>query len=258
MGWNSDSSMVSVGRGRVLARRLSDAGVMGSYFGVGNVSALEFSQMGQDKVEVTDYQTRSSVPLTTFMRKVVPEFTMTLLEPQMANLALMFLAEEAGEYTQAATPVSGESLGTVKVGGIYKTEKMKPTSLVVESGATAFVANTHYLLRDADLGLIEIIALPGGVVAGDPLTADYTPTAMVAGSGWAKVEAATRTKVEGGLMFIGTSDLGPKDLVVIHKCSFEPDGGYPLITDEQQQFRMKITVLSDGVHAQPWDHYRMS
>lgn len=258
MGWNSDSSKVSIGRGRVLLSRFSDAGVKGPLFGVGNSPGFEFATMGDDRLEITDYQQRSATPLTIISRKRAPEFTLKLTEPSVENLALLFAAEEPTEYTQTNTPISGESLGTVRVGGIYRTAKMSPTITAIESGATAFTLGTHYEVLDALVGLIRVIALPAGVVAGDPLTADYTPATVTAGSGYQRVLGATKSKIEGSLLFIGNSDIGPVGLFELYKCSIESDGAMPFISTDAVEFSLKLTGLSDGVHSNLWEYRELS
>lgn len=258
MSFNSDSTRISIGRGRVLLARYSDAGVLGPFIGVGNAPKLEFSTMGDDKVEVTDWQSRTATPLTIISRKRAPEFGLTLMEPNPDNLALLFAADEPGEYTQAATAVTDEAVGVARVGGIYQTAKMLPGALTLTSGATSFVLNTHYVVRDATLGIFEVIALPGGVAAGDALVVDYTPTAVVAGSGYKQVLGAVKSKIEGALKFIGNSDIGPVPFLHIYKCTIEPDGAFPFITSDPAEFGLKITALSDGTHTEMWKYLEVS
>lgn len=255
MGFNSDGSRISLPRGRVLFARKSAAGVLGPYLHLGNCSRFEFTTIGDTIAEVDDFTAPTAVTLKRVTSKRIPEFAVSLYEVNPDNLALALMGNPPSEYTQAATAIVDEVLqGGAKVGGIYQTAKIGPISAItLTSGATPFTVGTHYVVRDASLGVIEIIALPGGVVEGDPLAIDYTPTAYVAGSGFKRVLGGAAAAIEGKLLYLGTSSVGPREQLVIWNCSIESDGAFPLIGSDIAEFGLKVTVLSDAAQASPFE-----
>jgi hypothetical protein len=110
----------------------------------------------------------------------------------------------------------------------------------------------HYKLH-ALAGLVEIVAIPATATAGDPIRASYTPTAIVTGAGMKRIKAATETRVEGRLILLGESSEGAKIMVTIWNCYIEADGGYPFVTEDPAKLSLKVTVLSDGVHDEPYE-----
>lgn len=255
MGFNADATRIALPRGRVFFARKDGSGVLGPLLHLGNCSKLDFSTIGDDIVEVTDFTQETSTPLTRISRKRSPEFPLSLYELNPDNLALAFMASAPTEYTQAATPVTGEVLqGGAKVGGIYQTAKFGPISAITLTvGATAAVAGTHYIVRDANVGLIELIALPGSEVAGAVMDIDYTPTAYTAGAGFKRVLGGAAARIEGRLVYVGTSGTGPRHVLKIWNCAVESDGAFPFIATDPAEFGLKVTVLADPAQASPFE-----
>ena len=121
-----------------------------------------------------------------------------------------------------------------------------------EGTPIAFTADTHYRLH-ALPGLIEILAIPATASEGDPIRASYTPTAMVTGSGMKRIKAATETRVEGRLILIGESSEGAKVMVTIWNCYVEADGSFPFVTEDPAKLSLKVTVLADPDHDEPYE-----
>lgn len=252
MGFNADASRHSLPRGRVFFARKSTAGVLGPMVHLGNCSKLDFSTIGDDITEVVDFTSNTATPLTRISKKRVPEFPLSLYECNPDNLALVFMAADPSEFTQTSTPITGEALdGGVKVGAIYKTKKFGPiSSVAVKKGVTVLTAGTNYIVRDANVGLIEILSLPGGVSAGDAITVDYTPTAYSAGSGFKQVLGGGVSRIEGSLMYSGASNVGPRHLLQIYNCAITSDGNFPFVAADVAEFGLKVNVLTDGVHSE--------
>lgn len=254
MGFNVDASRIALPRGRVFFARKSSAGVLGPLLHLGNCSKLEFGTMGDDITEITDFSQNSGTPLTRISRTRKPEFPLSLYEVLPDNLALLFMGDKPSELTQLATAVTGEVLqGGAKVGAIYQFAKYGPyTGITITVGATAAVLNTDYVVRDATLGIIELIALPGSEVEGAAVTADYTPTAYSAGSGFQQVKGGTLQRIEGRLKYLGNSNTGPRHQLDIWNLSIEADGAFPFIAQDPIEYGLKCTVLSDPAHADLW------
>lgn len=252
MSNSADGSKVALPRGKVYFARKSTAGVLGPYDFVGNCSQLEFSTLGEDIAEITDFTSSSPTPIVRITKKRAPEFVLKLYECDPNNLALLFMAAAPTEYTQAATAVTAEALsGGVVVGAIYQTAKLGPiTGVAVKKGATVFTLGTNYVVRDANLGIIEILSLPGGVSAGDAITIDYTPTAYVAGSGFQQIFAGGVSRIEGRLLYTGTSTVGPRHNLNIWNCAINSDGNFPFIAADPTEFGLKVSVLTDPNHTE--------
>jgi hypothetical protein len=255
MGFNADASRIALPRGRVFFARKSAAGVLGPLLHLGNCSKLDFATIGDDIAEVTDFTSETSTPLTRISRKRAPEFPLSLYELEPNNLALVLMGNPPSEYTQVATPVTGEIMpGGAKVGGIYQTVKFGPISAITLTvGATAAVVNTNYVLRDASVGLIELILLPGSEVEGAVVTIGYTPTAYSAGSGFKRVLGGAAARIEGRLVYVGTSGTGPRHVLKLWNCSIESDGALPFIGTDPTEFGLKVTVLADPAQASPFE-----
>lgn len=251
MGFNVDASRIALPRGRVYFARKSPAGVLGPLLHLGNCPKLEFATIGDDIAEVIDFSSDTSTPLTRISKKRAPEFPITLMELSPENLALTFMALAPDEYTQVATPVVSElQLGGAKVGGIYQVAKFGPISAItVTVGVTAAVLTTNYLVRDASLGIIELVLLPGSEVEGANVTISYTPTAYTAGNGFKRVLGGSAARIEGRLKYHGTSGTGPRHQLTIWNCSLASDGAFPFIATDPAEFGIKVTGLSDPAQA---------
>lgn len=247
MGFNADASRIALPRGRVFLARKSVAGVLGPYLHLGNCSALEFATIGDDIAEITDFTSNTATPLTRVSKSRKPEFPLKLYECNPDNLALVFMGTAPTEFTQAATPITGEIMpGGAKVGGIYKTAKYGPiSSITVTVGATTATVNTHYVLRDANVGIIELIALPGSEVEGAAVAINYTPTARTTGNGFKQIAGGAAPRIEGRLLYVGTSNQGPRHQLDIWNCAVTSDGSFPFVGTDPNEFGLRIGVLAD-------------
>jgi hypothetical protein len=250
MSFSADATRIALPRGKILFARKNASAVLGPYLFLGDCPKFDFATMGDTLAEVMDFTSTSASPLARIVKSRIPEFTISLYEYNMNNLALAIMGSAPTEYTQAATPIVAEPLqGGVQVGAIYKTALMGPiSSVAVKKGATVFTVNTNYVIRDVNQGVIEIISLPGGVSVGDAITIDYTPTAYITGSGFQQVLGGTQTRIEGQLLYLGTSVNGPRHNLTIWNCAVTSDANFPLIAADPAEFSLKVSVLSDPNH----------
>jgi hypothetical protein len=249
MGYNANINRISLSSAAIMLAR-STAGVLGPYLPVGNAPKFEFSQMGDEVDSIKDFTRAGMPPLGDILKARIPEFSLSLMECDPTKLAMMFMGT-AEAYTQAATPVVDEALGLVHVGGIYKTALLAPTEITIESDEETpvpFVANTDYRVVDAAAGLIEILALPATVVAGDPMHISYTPTAKTAADNIMTVHGGSATAIEGSLLAVGYPSKGPKHMCQIWRCQISPAGAFPFVSESSSQYELKIKVLSSPTH----------
>jgi hypothetical protein len=253
MGFSADATRIALPRGKVFFARKSSAGVLGPFLFLGNAPKLDFGTIGDDIAEVVDWTSSTSSPLTRISKKRAPEFPITLMEANPDNLALVFMGTNT-EYTQAATAVTLEQLvGGVAVGAIYRLAKPKVATVslleTVAGTPVVFSATTHYIIRDAESSLIEIVALPATVVGGEMMQCTYTPTAIVTGAtAWRKITGGDVSRIEGALLYVGTSATGPRHKLEIWNCSIASDGAFPFIAADPVEFGLKVNVLSDANH----------
>lgn len=236
--------------------------IIGPFRHLGITPKAEFATMGAEVTEVADPRRFTGLPYKRITKKITPEFSFDLHEVSMENLALCHLAA-VDELTQAATPVADEPLGVtgnrgIVVGAIFQlaNPNVDTTQTVTietdEATPVPLVADTDYRLH-ALPGLIEILAIPAGATAGDPIRASYTPVAMVTGAGMKRIKAASETRVEGRLVLIGESSEGAKFRLTIWNCFVELDGAFAYVTEDPAKYTLKVTVLSDDDHEEPFE-----
>lgn len=242
-GVAADGTKVILGRGAVYFDRWTAGGVAQGERFLGNCSAFEVSGSEElkEKVGVVD----SSNPLLARVSvKRTLELAITLNEFDKDNIALALLGT-ATEYTQAATPVTGETLTTSSVkGNWYKAAKRKLTAVAVKVSAVTKTVDVDYTL-DAETGRIRILA-SGTIADGSTVLIDYTPTAIVAGSGIAQANPLNAGTVQGFVRFVGDPMTGPVIECELWKVVMSMDGNLSLIGDEFAEFRVKGTVLTDA------------
>jgi len=239
----------------IFARKVDDE--LGAFRHLGITPKAEFTSMNQEVEEIRDPRRSTGIPYKRILKKITPAFGVDLKEINFDNLALANLGS-VDEYTQAATPVVGEALGDLQIGAIFQLAKrhvntgQTVTVETVEQTPVPLVAGTDYRLH-ALPGLIEILAIPATAAAGDPIAASYTPTVITAGSGMKRIKAASETRVEGRLMLIGESAEGAKLQLTIWNCFVELDGAFSFVTEESAKLSLKVSVLSDPDHEEPFE-----
>ena len=257
MGFNIDTTRIAMPRGRVFfARKNLTTGVLDPYVHMGNCSKFDFSTIGDDIAEIMDFTAVVSTPATRIAKARKPEFDLQLMEANPKNLALVFMAAAPSEYTQSGGAITGESVGVARVGSLYKLANKgisggtQITALTVKKSATAFTTGTEVILRDSVNGIFEIVTLHAGISDGDAITADYTCPAIVAGSGYQQVLGGGVPRIEGALLYLGSSSIGPVHSLEIYNCVIASSGTYPFIATDPGEFSLKVNVLSDSTHTE--------
>lgn len=254
------SDNLLLGKGQCFFSRFDDNGVATGFRHFGNVETLELTT---DDDVLDKYSSQSAeAPL---YKRVTRRRTVTLRasldEFEAHNVALALMGDVAQSTAQAATAVVAEVLTTTALkGGYYKTAKMGPITAVTLDNSTTttpLVLGTDYVIADADLGLIHILATATAVAAGDDITISYTPTAYA--SGLTQISGGSDNKIEGAFMFVGDPTTGPAYLLEVWKVSVAPDGAIGLISDDYAQFNLTMTVEDDSAnHPSPNNLYTLT
>lgn len=243
----ADGNRLVVGRGAVTFDRFANGVKQGHIF-LGNVEALEIAP-SVETIEKRGFVDNSNPLLARVETSRTLEVNLTLGEYRRFNLALALFGVDSA-YTQAATPVVGESLvaaspGSVQ-GRIYYTAKHKIGSVTLKDDAVAVTNSVANYILDAESGAIYIT--PGGSVTdGSALTVDYTPVAQVAGDGIDLITLGNAGLIEGELRFIGDPLKGKVQEIVLWKVQISPAGAVGFITEDFATFPLSGAALSDAI-----------
>jgi len=243
----SSATLLKVGKGKIWFDRFSTAGARQGFERLGDVSSMTIS-MTDDVIEHKGSQDAVVKTMKKVNRGRTVLVKLTGHEFAIFNLALALMGDTV-EYTQAATAVTDESLTTSAVKGrYYKTTKRQITAVTVTNATTmmALVEGTDYTVFDATAGIIWIKDTATGVSDGDELTIDYTPTVITAGSGKQRIRGGNTAVIEGQLMFVGYNTAGVNTEVTVYRCSVQPDGETPYITNEFGAWNLTLEALDDS------------
>jgi hypothetical protein len=236
-----------VGKGKIWFDRFSTAGAKTGFERLGDCSSMTIS-MTDDVIEHKGSQDAVVKTMKKVMRGRTVQVKVTGHEFAIFNMALALMGDTT-EYTQAATAVTGEVLTTDAVKGrYYKTAKRQIGSVTVTNNTTmmALVLNTDYTIFDADVGIIFIKADASGVTDGDEIEIDYTPVAITAGDGLARIRGGNTAVIEGQLLFVSDNTAGENKEVLVYRASVSPDGETPYITNEFGAWSLIFEALDDS------------
>ena len=249
MSKKSDIKWHSIQGAEVLIGLTDTSSVKGALYPVGNCSKFEFSEMGDTKTDIQDWSVAGAPLLGSVLKTRIPTFGATLMEARTKNLRMLLMGDES-EYTQTASPVTAEALvGGCHVGAIYQLANapISGTGIAVQTtggSPVTLVKDTDYTV-DLTLGQIEMLLLHAGVTDGAAITCNYTPTALVAGSGYPQILAGTIFQRECSVVVTGYPSKGPKMQLYIPRCMVEADGALAFVSEDPATFGLKFTVLSN-------------
>jgi len=132
------------------------------------------------------------------------------------------------------------------------------TVVVKDSGTTTLALNTDYTV-DAERGRIYVV--PGGnlkqgtLVA--PLKIEFAAPIVLAAAGRRKISIATVPKVEGKLIFVGDSTLGPSYYAEFWHTLLTPEGDMSMIGDELQSFTLNLSIFDKAPQHPLAPYYRI-
>lgn len=180
--------------------------------------------------------------------------SMTLRQMTARNRAMGVQADVAYLTQTAGTTQLGTlTTAQVAVGDIFNLNKLDVATISLTDNATApnaYTLNTHYKL-DSEAGLIEIIALPGGVSSG--LVATYTYPAIAAATKRLNAGIGSAPDLSGKIIFRGVNSSGKKCFVQLHNVKLSPDGERQYISEEYSEITMTGEVIADTTQASGYE-----
>lgn len=234
-----------VGQGKIYVADLNVSRVPQSFRYVGNVPRFEVS-FETDVVEHAEsYSGQRQIDLR-FNRRNTANVALTLEDWDKENLKV--LAYGSAVSVTGSTVTNEAMPGSLVVGSNYFTSFMGISSVTVKDSAgspATLTNNTHYAIRDADAGLIEILNLGSFT---QPFKVDYT---------YANNETLTMF-TEGlkdrwvrfvGINTTNSASTNKKVVVDLYRTSFSPTQTLSLIGDDVAQFELEGTVLYDDTRA---------
>lgn len=240
-----DSDNLLVGKGEVYFNRFDALGIGTGLRHLGNVDAMEITT-ADDNIDKYSNMSQDAPLYKRVARRRTVTIRLTLSEFTPENMAMVMMGTVLKTATQAATAVTSEVLTTSAVpGAYYMFSKIGPHTAISLTGPGALTLGTDYIIKDPNLGIIQILPT-GTVVAGATVSANYTPTAYVAGE-IIEVFGGESTTVEGSLLFVGDPVTGPRQRIEVWKVQFTPDGALGLISDEFASVGLTGSVLADPV-----------
>jgi hypothetical protein len=238
-----DPQNLYVGKGQVLFNRFDANGVPTVFKHLGNIDSMDITT-NDTKIQKYSAMSASAPLLKEVMTRRIVTLTLKGSEFHPDNMALVTMGQ-VNTLTQAATAVTGEAVAASTVPGSYfVTQKMGPiTAVTVHFGASAGVAGVDYVVVDAAVGLIHILA---STILTGAVTVDYTPTAYAGSAGLSVVAGGTAGVIQGALKFIGDPTAGPKQIVDVWRCNVSPNGAVGLISDNFADLSLTMTVQDDS------------
>jgi hypothetical protein len=249
MPYNTPSSdNVVFGRGRILFDQFTAAGLRtGQYIHLGNCDRFAIG-ISPEKLEMVDYTTETSAPYKSVTTKIAIPINISGFEFADRNLRLIFMGDRT-DFTQSATSETDEELAAATItelkGSFFQTSKRKISNVVLTQDVNTLVAGTDYEVYDAEAGIIRILPTSSTVADGDALEIDYD-AAAIAAAALPVIRGATKTSVQGQILFIPANTTGPENEVVVWNAELTPDGDVALIADEFAKWNLTGSVQSDA------------
>lgn len=140
---------------------------------------------------------------------------------------------------KAAGTVTDEVLPELAPGDYFTLRHPKVSSVVIEDSTAVtplvYVADTHYVIEDADHARCRLIAHPAAHE--EPLKVDY------AYGEYTNVAAFSAPNVERGIIFNGVNDDGQKARIVIPRVSLAMGGDFSWIGDSEASLELSGEAL---------------
>jgi hypothetical protein len=241
------SDNVVFGRGAVFLDRFDANGNRSGFEHLGNCDRFAFT-ITTETVEMTDYTTETSAPYKEVVKKTDVGIQISGFEFSVTNLANALMGTKS-TYSQTSQNVSAETLVASTItnvkGKYFKTSKRNISSPTLIQG-TSTLTTADYEIQNANAGLIRI--KPAAPVAADgaDITINYTAAAI--STALDVVYAATRSAIEGQLLFIPDNTTGPDNEVIAWRVSLRPDGEIGFISEEFAKWNLTGKALSDATN----------
>jgi len=173
-------------------------------------------------------------------QKATNSFTLDELSPD--NAALFAMATAPTSVVQASGNVVDQVVTAVLDRGVLL-GKTKISTVVVKNsaGTTTYVLDTDYILNTEE-GMVTALS-SGAITEGQSLKISYDHAAETR----KRVDAGTKTFLEGDLLFIGDPPKGKK-LTIKGWSTIKPGGEVSLIGDEIAQMQFTGEFLSKATY----------
>ncbi|HEX8686574.1 MAG TPA: hypothetical protein VF654_08730 [Pyrinomonadaceae bacterium] len=233
------------GQGQMLIAKRNSAGIPGAYWLVGNAPKIEVKP-SMERREHKESQSGSRLIDKVQTTTKGGTLDVTLEDIRKDNMALLLSGKKvtlaAGNYTSGSPDALPSGLA---VGSYVKLGRQNVSSLVIKDAAAAtLTAGTHYALRDAKHGFVEILSL--GSFA-QPFKAEYA---------YGQVDIVTQFEAndddEYSVYLALTNTEGAPDQAVgyeIYRTVFNAAELIALINEEQGSFDISARILRDNTRA---------
>lgn len=231
------------GQGKVYAAERNPAnGNPGGFKFLGNVPELAIN-LGVDKVEHKDATSGQRLVDQIIHSSKSASVSFALEEFTADNLALALYGTKATQTGAAVVDESVVETGLV-VGDFIKTKHPKISAVSVkDSAGTPLTLTTpaQYIVRSADHGTIELIAVPGT----QPYKISYTYAT------YTNLTLFSQAFKERYLRFDGlnTADGNKAVVIELYRVIIDPMQDWSLLSDEFAKWNVEGTVLYDSVRA---------
>jgi hypothetical protein len=242
MPFAPDNTNLMLGAGELFFNR-SD--VDRGFAHLGNCTSFQIS-FEDDQREVVNRMTSSLGTYRKVTAKRTGRLTIVGQEFALKNQALVMMATISA-LAQTGSTVTAEVLATAAQayeGGTYQTAFRGISSVTLKQSATSLVENDDYIIEDATLGLITILAGGGQWTDGVQIDADYT----YATDNSPTVRGGDTANIYGSLIFKGDPAAGPAVDVTAWNISIEPEGGLEFIGEDFLEYTLNAEILDDSVN----------
>jgi hypothetical protein len=232
------SDNVILGKGELFFARFA-SGVKQDYFHLGNCGRLALITE-DDVIELNTSMDASGGLYKSVTRSRTVRAEINANEYALANMALALMGDTASVSQTAATSTETFTLGGT---GRYLqlTGKSVTSISSVVQGTATLTATTDYTLYNQTPGVVKFPST-GGATAGAVVVTYIRATASLDA-----VAGATKTKIEGSLLFVPDPTTGPKWGVECWRVSVNPGGEMSFIGTEFGEYQMTMRVLDDTV-----------
>jgi hypothetical protein len=235
------------GQGQMLVSKRSSAGIAGAYWLVGNAPKIEVKP-SMERREHKESQSGSRLIDKVQTTTKGGTLDVTLEDIRKDNLALLLSGKKVTLASGSYTTGSPDTLPSGLVVGSYvKLSRPNVSALVIQDSAGTpgtLVAGTHYALRDAKHGFIEILSLGAFV---QPFKAAYS---------YGQTDIVTQFEAndddEYSVYLALTNTEGAPDQAIgyeIYRAVFNAAELIALINEEQGSFDISARILRDTVKA---------
>ena len=214
-----DSNFLWQGRGRLLFKPEDAA----AFFDLGLVNAFTVQvEVDEQDIYSSNFPVRTKIATLTNEINPTAGFTTLTVSRQALALAVMGLEQVANSPadTHSANIAGGAVIGAIHDLSAVAESIDESEDIEVTSGATPLVKDVHFRVIAAGQAMIEIIALPAGVVSGAALAVAWTSRA-VSGS---RIGVASTSGVRGHLVFLSTEAGREPVRVDLWNVQIRPDG----------------------------------